>query len=45
MRTIVFWPLYWGPPILGKYHLVPLAVPEGRAAVAALLPSAAPARF
>ena len=20
MRTIVFWALYWGPPILGNYH-------------------------
>ena len=22
IRTIVFWGLYWGPPILGKYHKV-----------------------
>ena len=21
MRTIVFWVLYWGPPILGNYHI------------------------
>ena len=21
IRTIVFWGLYWGPPILGKYHV------------------------
>ena len=21
MRTLVFWGLYWGPPILGNYHL------------------------
>ena len=20
IRTIVFWALYWGPPILGKYQ-------------------------
>ena len=20
-RTIVFWGLYWGPPILGNYHI------------------------
>ena len=22
IRTIVFWGLYWGPLILGNYHLV-----------------------
>ena len=22
MRTMVFWGLYWGPPILGNYHFV-----------------------
>ena len=22
MRTIVFWGLYWGSPILGNYHFV-----------------------
>ena len=22
MRTIVFWGLYWGPLILGNYHIV-----------------------
>ena len=22
IRTIVFWALYWGPPILGKYQMV-----------------------
>ena len=21
MRFIVFWGLYWGPPILGNYHM------------------------
>ena len=21
MRIIIFWGLYWGPPILGNYHL------------------------
>ena len=21
IRTIVFWGLYWGPPILGNYHI------------------------
>ena len=21
MKTIVFWGLYWGPLILGKYHM------------------------
>ena len=21
IRTIVFWGLYWGPPILGNYHM------------------------
>ena len=21
IRTIVFWDLYWGPPILGNYHM------------------------
>ena len=21
IRTIVFWGLHWGPPILGKYHI------------------------
>ena len=23
IRTVVFWGLFWGPPILGKYHIVP----------------------
>ena len=23
IRTIVFWGLHWGPPILGNYHMVP----------------------
>ena len=22
IRTIVFWGLYWGPPILGNYHIL-----------------------
>ena len=22
IRTVVFWGLYWGPPILGNYHIV-----------------------
>ena len=22
LRTIVFWGLYWGPPIMGHYHLL-----------------------
>ena len=22
VRIIVFWGLYWGPPILGNYHIV-----------------------
>ena len=22
IRTIVFWGLYWGPPILGNYHII-----------------------
>ena len=26
MRTIVFWDLYWGPPIQGNYNMV---LPEG----------------
>ena len=21
IRTIVYWGLYWGPPILGNYHI------------------------
>ena len=21
IRTIVYWGLYWGPPVLGNYHL------------------------
>ena len=21
IRTVVFWGLYWGPPILGNYHI------------------------
>ena len=25
IRTIVFWSLYWGPPILRNYHIVALA--------------------
>ena len=27
IRTIVFWGLYWGPPILGNYHLGLSAIP------------------
>ena len=27
IRTIVFWGLYWGPPILGNYHMFR---PKGR---------------
>ena len=23
IRTVVFWGLNWGPPMLGKYHIVP----------------------
>ena len=26
IRTIVFWGPYWGPPILGNYHVVPFLV-------------------
>ena len=25
-RTIVFWGLYWGPPIFGNYHLIVIRV-------------------
>ena len=28
IRTTVFWGLYWGPPILGNYHLDPLKIPK-----------------
>ena len=27
MRLIVFWDLYWGPPILGNYHNIPSMYP------------------
>ena len=27
IRTIVFWGLYWGPPILGNYHVVVTSLP------------------
>ena len=23
-RTVVYWGLYWGPPILGNYHILVL---------------------
>ena len=26
IRTIVFWGLYWGPPILGNYHILGLCL-------------------
>ena len=26
IRTIVFWGLYWGPLILGNYHMNPVMV-------------------
>ena len=25
IRTIIFWGLYWGPPVLGNYHII---IPE-----------------
>ena len=24
IRTIIYWGLYWGPPILGNYHMLKL---------------------
>ena len=24
IRTMVFWGLYWGPPVLGNYHIITL---------------------
>ena len=41
IRTIIYWGLYWGPPILGNYHM-PLS--SQGAAVKCLLESAGPAR-
>ena len=31
IRTIVLWGLYWGPPILGNYHIIPNAASQTRA--------------
>ena len=30
IRTIVFWGLYWGSPILGNYYIEPLICPQCR---------------
>ena len=29
IRVIVFWGLYWGPPIVGNYHILKLASGPG----------------
>ena len=28
IRTIIFWGLYWGPPILGNYHRTYIRIPR-----------------
>ena len=28
IRTIVFWGLYWGPLILGNYHIISISTPK-----------------
>ena len=33
IRTIVFWDLYWGPPIYGNYHLALKTLVPGHAEI------------
>ena len=37
IRTIVFWGLYWGPPILGSYHVAVVATVQATVEAAVMV--------